>query len=107
MHFPIHRVEPGIQYSPEIINITDTNILLDDYQNMNGKSVHVSNIFDRKSSTFHLIRDEAIKSVKIIKAFSRNRQIFWNILDYNVNTKSIKLEVRVSPSIKRNFTIKL
>ncbi len=104
-HFPIHRIEQNIQYSPEIVKITDSYILLDDWQTVSGKVIHVANIFDRKSSKFYPIRDAFIKSIKPIKAFSKNKAIFWSVLSFEKS--KAKLEIRLESGRKMSFMVKL
>lgn len=76
----MHRIEPNIQYSPEITKVTDAYILLNDWQNISGKSYHVSMIFDRKNSKFYHIRDEILKKNKSVKSFVKNNQFYWEII---------------------------
>jgi hypothetical protein len=103
-HFLVHRKETNIQYSPEVSKITWNYIILDDWQNILGKSYHVSVVFDRETSIFYHIRNEVLLQNKFIKNFVRNSPFFWEIKSYDSGSATI--EIRLNEKKKRNFTIK-
>ena len=96
---------PKTQYSPEVIKVTDTYILLNDWQNIEGKSYHVSLIFDRANSTFYHLRDEVLRKYSTIKLFVMNNQFFWDVISYS--NKYVTVEVRLNPMKKRILKVKL
>lgn len=105
VHFPVHRIEPNTQYSPEVLKVAKNYIFLDDWQNTDGKSVHVSNIFDRTNSIFYPIRDTLVKKEKRIMKFVGNKPFYWTVLSYNKGI--VTIEVRLSSAKKSNFAITL
>lgn len=114
-HAEIRRFYKGSQYHPAVATIyQEQNVLLEDYESINGKSYHISRILPSASNMFVTITNDNLQSIQVIKNFIKSQQFFWTIKDYkelvNKNwytTKTITVEIRLSRTIKRNFTIKI
>jgi hypothetical protein len=94
-----------IQYSPEIMKITDRFILLDDWQNIHWMNIHVVTIFVRSSSKFYAFRDEFVQSIPSIKSYSKGKRVYWSVLEYNRG--KVTIEVRWENGKRKNFFIKV
>lgn len=75
LHFNIFGKRAGVQYSPEVTFVNRQYLILNDWENISGKSYHVVKIFDRIKNIFYTVDDSMLLKSRAIRIFVRNNSL--------------------------------
>jgi hypothetical protein len=94
----------GVQYSPEVTAVNRQYIILEDWENIWGKSYHVTKVFDRTKNNFYTIDKSTLIQLRTIRTFVRNREFSWTLKSYSAGQATLEILVG---NRTRVFQIKL
>lgn len=104
LHFNIFGKRTGTQYSPEVTVVNRNYLILDDWENISGKSYHVGKIFDRTKNIFYTLDDTILLKSAAIRTLVRNNQFSWTVKSYA--TWYATVEIRTNGKV-RTFRVKI
>ena len=91
--YTIFGKRPGVKYSPEVTVVNRQYIILEDWENIWGRSYHVTKVFDRTKNNFYTVDTRVLMQSRAIKTFVRNNEFFWTLKSYALGQATVEIRV--------------